>query len=94
MHTPHSIRDGLSLFNDLPALQRAAFEVVNRMQHQRPAVQLLGTAVALKAMCESANVNLSDLLAQAQRVLAVADGPFTTHIQAIRDYAAGELRRV
>lgn len=97
MYTPRSTTDQLALFGctegDMGALRVTAFAVLDRMQQCKPSVQLLGTAVALRAMAESLGLNLSDLMQQASNVLRAADGPFGTHIQAIRDYAAGELRR-
>jgi hypothetical protein len=51
----------------------------------------MGLALALVAICESANVSLSDVIAKAVRMTAPTDGPFVPHIQAIRDYAAREL---
>lgn len=97
MHTPRSTTDQLALFGctegDMGALRAAVFSVLNRMQDAKPSIQLLATAVALRAMAESLNLDLSDLMQQASNVLRAADGPFGTHIQAIRDYAAGELRR-
>jgi len=97
MYTPRTTTDHLHHFGctpgDMQALRNTSFAILNRMQDAKPSVQLLATAVALRAMAESLNLNLSDLMQQASNVLRAADGPFGTHIQAIRDYAAGELRR-
>jgi hypothetical protein len=70
-----------------------AFKVIDRVQNFTPGEQMLGTAVALVAMCESANISLNDVIQQARNVMAHAEGPFTHHIQAVRDYAAQEVAR-
>lgn len=93
MYEPRHVSEHLSLFSNAAAVRIPAFEVIHRMQGKHPAIQLLATAVALKAMTDAAGVDLSDLLHMAGRVITDAEGPFTAHIQAIRDYAAGELRR-
>lgn len=93
MIEPHTTRDGISLLSN-PALLRApAFTIIHRMQHIRPEHQTLGTAVALVAITETLGLDLSDLIGTAKRVLADTDGPYTAHIQAIRDFAANEMRR-
>lgn len=74
-------------------LQRSRNRVIERVQDSTPGEQILGTAVALMAMCESANVHLGDVLTFAGRVMHDAEGPFTSHVQAVRDFAAGEIRR-
>lgn len=97
MYQPHTITDQLAWFGsrdgDINDLRAAAFTLLDRMQSHNPAVQMLATAVALRAMSESLGLDLSDLMQRAGRLLRAADGPFGTHIQAIRDYAVGELRR-
>jgi len=94
MIAPHTTRDGISLLSNPARLRGPAFQIINRMQHIRPEHQVLGTAVALVAITETLNIDLSVLIGQAKRVLADVDGPYTEHIQAIRDFAANEMRRV
>jgi hypothetical protein len=67
--------------------------VLSRVQDFTPGEQILGTAVALIAICQSANISLQDVMTTAQNVLADAEGPFTSHIQSIRDFAANEIAR-
>jgi hypothetical protein len=90
------IADQVSLFNDASKLRVPAFAVIDRLQmtaeHYTPGEQIIGTAVALIAMCQSANVNLQDVLTKASRALSDTEGPYSTHMRAIRDYAANELR--
>lgn len=86
-----SLSDQIALLNDPATLRVPAFQVINRLQFHRPGDQVVGTALALVVMCESAGVSLHDVITKAQRMTAAADGPFVAHIQAIRDYAAREL---
>lgn len=77
-----------------PAAVRApAFRVIDRLQRMDPAVQLTATAVALCAMVESLGLDMEDVINVAQNTLRDAEGPFTTHIQAIREYAKHEILR-
>jgi hypothetical protein len=91
----NQLSDQIALFSDATKLMIPAFSVIDRLQmgaeHVLPGEQILGTAVALIAMCESANVSLSDVMAKARNVMADVEGPFTAHIRAVRDYAKYEL---
>jgi len=95
MYTSQHIRDQIALFTNAARLRVPAFFVINALQKTKrpPGEQILGTAVALLAMCESANVNFNDLITKAIRVMSDVEGPFTAHLQAVRDYAANEIRK-
>lgn len=88
-----SLSDQIALLNNPARLRIPAFDVINKVQRHRPGEQVVGTALALVVMCESAGVSLSDVIAKAVRMSAPADGPFVPYIQAIRDYAARELHQ-
>lgn len=90
-YLPHTIRDQVAFFNNPARLRKPAFMVINRVQDFVPGEQILGTAVALIAMCETLNLPLQDVLTKAVRVLSDVDGPYTEQIKAIRDYARNEL---
>ena len=89
------IADQVALFNNPARLRVPAFSVIDALQRasRRPGEQILATAVALIAMCESANLNFNDVVAKAIRVMADVEGPFTGQLQAVRAYAANELRK-
>jgi hypothetical protein len=57
----------------------------------KPGEQVLGTAVALMAMCQSAGVSVDDVMRKAMRMMGDVEAPFTAHLQAVRDYASNEL---
>lgn len=88
---PQTIRDQIAYFNNPARLRVPAFSVISRVQDHTPGEQILGTAVALIAMCQTLNVPLQDVLTKAGNALADAEGPFSSHLQAVRDYARNEL---
>lgn len=89
-----TINDRISWFTDLPALRQGAFAVLDAMQKQpKQAVQVLGPGVAFVAMCESLGRDPHEDIVRIRRMMSEVDGPFTAEVQAIRDYAAGELLR-
>lgn len=92
---PSNIRDQLAFFADAASLRRPAFAVIDGLQRTdaRGGAQLLGCATALIAMCESANVPVQEVLLKAGRALADSEGPYSTHVRSIRDYAANEIAR-
>jgi len=87
-----ALADHIALTNNPARLRAPAFAAITRLQSAAPGEQVLGLALALVVICESANVSLSDVIGKAVRMSAAADGPFVPHIQALRDYAAKELR--
>lgn len=88
-----AIRDQIAFFSSPARLRVPAFRVIDRMQDRTPGEQLLGTAVALVAMSEAIGLPLNDLLTVAHNVMRDVEGPFTYHVQAIRDYAKNEIGR-
>jgi hypothetical protein len=44
-------------------------------------------------MCESAGISMQDVLQIAGRVMRDAEGPFTSHVQAVRDFARNEIQQ-
>lgn len=72
-------------------LRQAAYKVISAGQDD-PALQLLGTTVALLAMCDALRVDVRRLLESGDRLRHDLDGPFTSTMRAIEAYAQGELR--
>lgn len=92
-YRPHTVRDQLRFLCNPARVRVPAFKVISRVQDHTPGEQILGTAVALLAMCQSANISLNDAIESARNVLSHAEGPFSSHVQAVRDYAANEIGR-
>ena len=88
-----SLSDQIALHSTPSRLRKPAFAVINGLQgvDAKPGEQVLGTAVALMAMCQSANINLDGLMTKARSIMGDVEGPFTAHLQSVRDYAANEL---
>jgi hypothetical protein len=91
----HGLTDQVRLASSPARLRRPAFAVIDGLQRSQVTggEMLLGTAVALVAMCESANVPLAEVLAKATRICGEVEGPFTSHLQSVRDFATNELRK-
>lgn len=95
MLSAQTIRDQIRLANNPARLRVPAFALIDRAQNLQQHVTggelVLSTAIALVAMCQTANIPLQDVMTKATNMLADTEGPFTTHLQAVRDYAANEL---
>ena len=87
-----AIRDQIT-FATPPDLRAPAYRVIDRTDGFSPGQQLMGTALALVAMSEAVGLNPHELIVFAQNAMADVEGPFTYHIQAIRDYAKHEIKR-
>lgn len=93
MISPDSVRDQVVFAASPARLRVPAFTVIDRIQNYTPGEQLLGTAIAVVAMAEATGMSLHDLLTIARNCMAHVEGPFSHHVQAIRDYAKHELTR-
>lgn len=92
LHSLTSVADRLGVHT--PAQVRApAFHVITRLQELDPSIQITATAVALCAMAEAVGLRMRDVISVAENTLRDCEGPYTEHVQAIRDYAAGEILR-
>jgi hypothetical protein len=79
---------------DMTLCRTLAVKQIAHVQHASPANQLVATATAVVAMAEACGLDPYDVVAVARRAMNDFEGPFTHQVQAIRDYAASELRRV
>lgn len=82
-------------FTSCPAperLRQSAFRALSATQ-DHPSVQIQGTAVALLAMCDATGVDVRQLLESTERLIRDIDGPFSSQIRAIREYARNEIGR-
>lgn len=92
-YADHTVRDQLSFLSDPGRIRKPAYVVIDRIDGYLPGEQMLGTAVALVAMCNAINLPLHELIQRAQNVMAHADGPYAYHVKAIRDFAKNEITR-
>lgn len=89
-HSLDALRSRMGVFN-AANIRAPAFHVIHRIQNLDPAAQITATAVALCAMAQAIGMDMREVIYVAERTLRDAEGPYTEHIQAIRDYARGEL---
>jgi len=95
LRSTDSLADQVALCSNAARLRIPCFAIVDVLQRsqRQPGEQVLATAITLIAMCESANLSFDDVIAKAVRMTADVEGPFTSHLQSVRDYARYELRR-
>lgn len=89
--TPATVRDRIALASDLLPLKVPAFRVLDALQDAPKDVQLRALALTLATACRPLGVDPHDLVSRAKRQLTHADATRNPHVEAIADYAAGEL---
>ena len=94
MFNPRTVKERLVHLMTARGLKTPAFKVISRLQGSEPHEQIMGTAVALIAMCDAVDLSLNHVLTKAQRVLKDVDSPFAFEIGAIREYAKNEIKRI
>ena len=80
--------------SDVSALREPAFAVIHRMEGVHPHLQFNALMLAARAAAEALGLDPHEEIEKAGRMMAAAEGPYTTHVQAIRDYVRGELTRI
>jgi len=86
-----TVKDRVGFFNDASSLRAPAFKIINLIQEEDPANQILATATALVALAEAINVDPHDLISKINRAKRHIDSPFSTEYRAIGAYAKGEF---
>lgn len=79
--------------SDIAVLREPAYALVGRMEQVDPAIQFNALILAAYVAAEALGLDPHEELARAGRKVCAAEGPFTSHIQALRDYVRGELAR-
>lgn len=79
--------------SDVASLREPAFRVISRMEDVEPHVQFNALMLAAAVACRALGLDPHDELARANRKIAPAQGPFTTHVGALEDYFRNELAR-
>jgi hypothetical protein len=91
----HTINDRITWFTDVASLRRGAFRVIDAIQQEEnKAVQFLAPGVAFCAMADALGRFPHDDISRIRRMMGALEGPYTEQVQAIRDYAKGELLNV
>lgn len=88
----NNLRERVMARSSLRPLKQMAFHLVNALQdEQDTSVQLDALALTFTLICQSSNIDPHELVSRAKRQIVDADATRNPHLEAIRDYAAGEL---
>lgn len=87
-----SLRDQLPFTHPMQAVQ-TAYGALSAVQHEAPAVQVAASAVLLRAIADELQLDLSELLSMAARIIHDDDTPYRHEVAAFRSYVRGELKR-
>lgn len=91
----NGLADQVRLCADASKLRRPAFLVIDALQNNTQSnngEKVVATMVALIAMCEATGVPFDDVFQKAINFTRDVEGPFTAHLQSVRDYARNHLR--
>lgn len=89
--SPAASRDRTLLASDVAPLKVPSFLVIDALQHSPKDVQLRALALTLAALCRPLGIDPHELVTRANRQLVHADAVHNPHIEAISEYASGEL---
>lgn len=72
-------------------LREPTFRIADRMQDVSPADQYSALMLAATVASDALGLDPHEEIARSRRMMRDAEGPFTTQVQALRDYVRGEL---
>lgn len=87
-----TFRDRLALGANPERLRMSAFRALDRTQDD-PAVQIRGLALALAGICNATGLDMRELIVSSENMINDLDGPYSTQMKAIREYALNEIGR-
>jgi hypothetical protein len=88
-----SLRSRIMARSTLRGLKAPAFLILDGLQRtEDPAVQIDALSLTFTAICQSAGLDPHELITRSRRQLREAELVRNPEIEAIRDYAAGELK--
>lgn len=88
----YAIRDRIAYATAVQPVRIPSFRIVDALQFAPPEVQLDALFVTAVAMATVVGLDPHEMVVRARRMLPDAEGPFTEHVQAARDYAKNELK--
>lgn len=89
----HSTADRARHSSEVASLRELAFAVIQRMELAPPHLQFNALMLTAFVAAEALGLDPHEELSRAGRKVAAAEGPYTSHVQAIRDFVRGELQR-
>lgn len=91
MFNTSTVNDRITAFTDLSALRHSAFGVLDMVDGKKPELRYLAPGIVFVTMGQMLNRDPHADIARLRRMVQAAEGPFTEHLQAIRDYVKGEM---
>ena len=88
----HTINDRITFRSTLDPLREPSFGIIGSLQNHTADVQLESLALCLQLMCEATGQDAHDLITRARQQSATSTELPDPTLEAIRDYAAGELK--
>lgn len=89
---PHTVRDGIAFNCSVQKLQVPAFTVLTALEGFSPALRLEAMVLTFALMAQTNGLDAHELVARARRQIADAERVRSPHLEAIRDFAAGDKR--
>lgn len=88
-----TIRDGIAFNSSAQKLRTPAFSVISALQDHHPSTQIEATFIAAVILAETVGLDPHELVSRARRQLSDLEAVRTSHIDAVREYAAQELKQ-
>lgn len=89
---PHTVRDRVSFDCGFEHLKGPAFRVIDALQETPAHIQLQALALALALLARGVGTDAHELLTRANRQILDADRVKNPALEAIQEYATGELK--
>ncbi len=89
--TATSLRDRVSWFSPQSTLRVPMIKVIDAIQDYPGEVQILGSALALYALCKGTGVDYIEVMQMIERMERDIDSPYSNQFKAMMAYAKGEL---
>jgi hypothetical protein len=71
---------------------QAAYGALSAIQHERPGVQVMASAILFFVLADELKLDISQLISQASRITTDDDTYFRREVKALRAYVQGELK--
>ena len=88
---PHVVRDRLAFRSSLAQLKVPAFKVLSAVQEEDTDLQIEALTIAMTILADGSGLNPHELVSRARRMISDAERVDNPHLEAISDFAKGEL---
>lgn len=90
--TNDRVKDGVRFNGNANKLRVPTFSVIHALQQFDPSVQIEATFAAAVILAETIGLDPHELVSRTRRQLSDLEAVRTANIDAVREYAAGELK--